>query len=76
MRRHRPKRRWLRWLLFPHHVNYHIEHHLYPTIPHWDEPKAMEALRPFMIERGVMNAERIPRRVRFNPLFGRARGLD
>ncbi len=23
------------WLLFPHHVNYHIEHHLYPAIPHY-----------------------------------------
>jgi len=26
---------WLRWLLFPHHVNYHIEHHLYPSVPHY-----------------------------------------
>jgi fatty acid desaturase len=26
---------WLRCLLFPHHVNYHIEHHLYPSVPHY-----------------------------------------
>lgn len=26
---------WLSWWLFPLHVNYHIEHHLYPSIPHY-----------------------------------------
>lgn len=26
---------WLAWILFPHSVNYHIEHHLYPAIPHY-----------------------------------------
>lgn len=50
----------------------HVVHHLYPTIPHWDEPKALEALRPFMIERGVPGADQIPDRVRFNPLIGRS----
>ena len=49
----------------------HIIHHMYPTIPHWDEPKAMEALRPFIIERGIPGAERIPERVRWNPLIAR-----
>lgn len=29
---------WLRWVLFPHHVNYHVEHHLYPAIPHYNLP--------------------------------------
>ncbi len=24
----------VRWILFPHDVHYHIEHHLYPSIPH------------------------------------------
>jgi len=48
----------------------HVIHHMYPTIPHWDEPKAMEALRPFMIARGVPGADEIPDRVRFNPLIG------
>ena len=26
---------WLSWWLYPLHVNYHIEHHLYPSIPHY-----------------------------------------
>ncbi len=30
---------WIRFLLFPHHVNYHIEHHLYPSIPHYNLPR-------------------------------------
>ena len=47
----------------------HIVHHLYPGIPHWDEPKAMEALKPFMVARGVPGAEDIPERVRGNPLM-------
>jgi fatty acid desaturase len=30
---------WLaRALLFPHHVNYHLEHHLYPAVPHYNLP--------------------------------------
>jgi fatty acid desaturase len=32
------------WLLFPHHVNYHIEHHLYPAIPHYNLPEAHRLL--------------------------------
>jgi fatty acid desaturase len=28
-----------RWLLFPHHVNYHLEHHLYPAVPHYHLPR-------------------------------------
>lgn len=34
---------WMRWL-FPHHVNYHIEHHLYPSIPHYNLPRAHREL--------------------------------
>ncbi|MEM8769412.1 MAG: fatty acid desaturase [Pseudomonadota bacterium] len=49
----------------------HVIHHLYPGIPHFDEPKAMEALKPFMVARGVPGAEEIPERVRFNPLIKR-----
>jgi fatty acid desaturase len=31
---------WLaRLVLFPHHVNYHLEHHLYPAVPHYNLPK-------------------------------------
>ncbi len=36
--------RWLLWLAFPHHVNYHIEHHLYPAIPHYNLPACHRAL--------------------------------
>lgn len=31
---------WIgRFFLFPHHVNYHLEHHLYPAIPHYNLPR-------------------------------------
>ena len=49
----------------------HIIHHMYPGIPHWDEPKAMEALRPFMIARGIPGAEDIPEKITFNPLIAK-----
>ncbi len=29
---------WVRWLLFPHHVNLHIEHHPYPAVPRYHLP--------------------------------------
>jgi len=34
-----------RWLLFPHHVNYHLEHHLYPAVPHYHLPRLHRLLR-------------------------------
>jgi fatty acid desaturase len=36
---------WVLWLFFPHRVNYHLEHHLYPAIPHYNLPRCHEALR-------------------------------
>ena len=30
---------WLRWLLFPHNVNHHIEHHLYASVPMYNLPR-------------------------------------
>ncbi len=37
---------WLgRTLLFPHHVNYHLEHHLYPAVPHYHLPRLHQLLR-------------------------------
>jgi fatty acid desaturase len=36
---------WLaRALLFPHHVNYHLEHHLYPAVPHYNLPRLHRVL--------------------------------
>lgn len=37
---------WLaRLVFFPHHVNYHLEHHLYPAVPHYNLPKVHTMLR-------------------------------
>jgi fatty acid desaturase len=48
---------WLEWLIFPHHVNYHIEHHLYASVPHYNLP----ALHREMRARGMLeSAEVIP----------------
>ena len=33
-----------RALCFPHHVNYHLEHHLYPGVPHYNLPGLHTAL--------------------------------
>ena len=36
---------WIvRELLFPHHVNYHLDHHLYPAVPHYNLPELHRAL--------------------------------
>jgi hypothetical protein len=42
--------RWVEWLLFPHHVNYHIEHHLYASVPHYNLPR----LHREMSRRGLL----------------------
>jgi fatty acid desaturase len=48
---------WLAWLVFPHHVNYHIEHHLYASVPHYHLP----ALHREMKNRGMLeSAEVVP----------------
>src|SRR5438105_1285199 len=36
---------WLRWLIFPHHVNYHVEHHLYASVPHYNLPRLHAEMR-------------------------------
>jgi fatty acid desaturase len=42
---------WLgRAALFPHHVNYHLEHHLYPAVPHYHLPR----LHRLLDEKGVL----------------------
>lgn len=46
---------WIvREMLFPHHVNYHLEHHLYPAVPHYRLPE----LHRVLAQRGMLrNAE-------------------
>src|SRR5882672_1017368 len=46
---------WLEWLIFPHHVNYHIEHHLYASVPHYNLP----ALHREMARRGVLDGAEV-----------------
>ena len=41
---------WLRFLIAPHHVNYHLEHHLFMFVPHYNLPRAHRLLR----EAGVL----------------------
>ncbi len=41
---------WLRFLIAPHNVNYHLEHHLFMTVPHSNLQKAHRYLR----EAGVL----------------------
>ncbi len=36
---------WVRYVMFPHHVNYHVEHHLYPAVPHYNLLRLHAALR-------------------------------
>lgn len=36
---------WLRWALFPHNVNFHIEHHLYASVPMYNLPRLHEEMK-------------------------------
>ena len=36
---------WLRWALFPHNVNFHIEHHLYASVPMYNLPRLHAEMR-------------------------------
>ncbi len=36
---------WQRFFIFPHHVNYHLAHHLYPAVPHYNLPRLHEILQ-------------------------------
>ena len=47
---------WLgRALLFPHHVNFHLEHHLYPAVPHYHLPRLHRLLR----DKGALDAAEV-----------------
>ncbi|SLN37101.1 fatty acid desaturase family protein [Oceanibacterium hippocampi] len=60
----------LRWLLFPHAVNYHLEHHLYPAIPHYNLPKAhaLLAARGFLDDAEVRPVGATLRRIFADPV--------
>jgi fatty acid desaturase len=48
---------WIRWLLFPHHVQYHIEHHLFPAVPHY----RLRACHRALLAAGILtDAEVVP----------------
>lgn len=64
---------WLEWLLFPHHVNYHIEHHLYASVPHYHLP----ALHREMAGRGLLaGAEVVPFRETLGKIFAPRRRIS
>ncbi|MGQ0510960.1 MAG: fatty acid desaturase family protein [Betaproteobacteria bacterium] len=44
---------WGRFIFFPHHVNFHIDHHLYPAVPHYKLPALHEALKRHGILEGA-----------------------
>ena len=68
--RYKNTRFWQHWMprYLNHSMQLHFVHHLHPNIGHYDEPKAIEELKPFLIARGVPGAEEIPDRVTYNPL--------
>jgi beta-carotene hydroxylase len=69
--RYQNTRFWSHWMprFFNHSMQLHFIHHLHPGIGHYDEPKAIEALKPFLVARKVPGAEQIPDRVTLNPLI-------
>jgi len=44
-----------RFILFPHHVNYHIEHHLYPAVPHYN----LRRLHQKLARHGILDGAEI-----------------
>ncbi len=43
------------WLIFPHSVNYHIEHHLYASVPHYN----LAELHREMVKHGVLEGAEV-----------------
>jgi fatty acid desaturase len=61
---------WLEWLIFPHSVNHHIEHHLYASVPHYN----LKALHREMMKHGMLdNAEVIAFRATMGKIFSKRR---
>jgi fatty acid desaturase len=60
--------RWVEWLLFPHNVNFHIEHHLYASVPAHN----LRALHAEMAAAGVLEgAQVIPFRATLGKIFAK-----
>jgi fatty acid desaturase len=57
---------WLAWLIFPHQVNYHIEHHLYASVPHYHLPALHRELSKIQVLEG---AEVMPFRATLGKIF-------
>jgi beta-carotene hydroxylase len=69
--RYQNTRFWTHWMprYLNHSMQLHFVHHLHPGIGHYDEPKAIEALKPFLVARNVPGADQIPDRISLNPLI-------
>ena len=69
--RYKDTRFWSHWIprFLNHSMQLHFIHHLHPSIGHYDEPKAIEALKPFLVARKVPGADQIPEHITFNPLI-------
>ena len=69
--RYQNTRFWTHWMprYLNHSMQLHFVHHLHPGIGHYDEPKAIEALKPFLVARKVPGADQIPDRISLNPLI-------
>lgn len=52
------------WLLFPHQVNYHIEHHLYASVPHYN----LAELHREMVKHGILEGAQV---MRFRTTLGK-----
>ena len=46
-----------RWFLFPHDMNFHVEHHLYPSVPHY---RLAECHRAMVAAGALDGAEVVP----------------
>jgi fatty acid desaturase len=76
----RTNRTWgspLNWIaravLFAHHVNYHVEHHLYPAVPHYH----LRRLHALLLEKGALqDAEVRDVRDTWNLVYSQRRRRD
>jgi hypothetical protein len=58
---------WLAWLIFPHQVNYHIEHHLYASVPHYNLPRLHRELRAAASSKARKRSRSASRSARSSP---------